>query len=262
MFGVIRNALFKRKIGGVEMKGIGPLVPRTLGEMLAYFEIEGFEAKKEYNSLLKEYVFSITKAGYTVSSRFVYPEKDGVDKGPIMQHFCDELIAYFYNTHSYTKNGAPHMRPTIEKVIFNDPATIVFWSDKTKTVVKTHNGEKFDPEKGLAMAMAKRAFGNQGNYFNHIKKWVDKYNEEHPAVETETLYFDDKPVVTATATVKTYPIRNDENCMKCRWGWNRDCAKFNCDDCPHIIDNALRSCKCSSVKVGDPCPHFEKSENT
>ena len=59
----------------------------------------------------------------------------------------------------------------IKKVIFNDPATIVIWDDGEKTVVKAHN-EKYDPEKGLAMAIAKRYFGNKGNYFNHLKPWL------------------------------------------------------------------------------------------
>ena len=62
----------------------------------------------------------------------------------------------------------------IKKVIFNPPATIVYWDDGTKTVVKAYN-ETFDPEKGLAMAISKKALGNEGNYFNHIKKWVDAY---------------------------------------------------------------------------------------
>lgn len=59
----------------------------------------------------------------------------------------------------------------IKNVIFNDPATIVFWKDGTKTVVQAHNDE-FDPEKGLAMAIAKKALGNNGNYYNKIKKWL------------------------------------------------------------------------------------------
>ena len=63
------------------------------------------------------------------------------------------------------------LKGKIEKVIFNNPATIVFWKDGTKTVVKVSN-EKFDPEKGLAMAIAKKALGNEGNYFNEIKKWL------------------------------------------------------------------------------------------
>lgn len=61
--------------------------------------------------------------------------------------------------------------PEIENVIFNEPATIVFWTDGTKTVVKA-NDEEFDPEKGLVMAIAKKRFGNEGNYYNHIKKWL------------------------------------------------------------------------------------------
>lgn len=43
----------------------------------------------------------------------------------------------------------------IEKVIFNDPATIVFWKDGTKTIVKCQEGVAFDPEKGLAMAISR-----------------------------------------------------------------------------------------------------------
>lgn len=43
----------------------------------------------------------------------------------------------------------------IEKVIFNDPATIVFWKDGTKTIVKCQEGATFDPEKGLAMAISR-----------------------------------------------------------------------------------------------------------
>lgn len=65
--------------------------------------------------------------------------------------------------------------PDIKKVIFNDPATIVQWVDGTKTVVKCQDNDKFDPEKGLAMAISKKALGNEGNYYNHVKKWVETY---------------------------------------------------------------------------------------
>lgn len=58
----------------------------------------------------------------------------------------------------------------IERVIYNDPATIVFWKDGSKTVVKCQKGDRFDPEKGLAMAMCKKALGNKGNYCNVFKK--------------------------------------------------------------------------------------------
>ena len=61
--------------------------------------------------------------------------------------------------------------PKIKSVIYSDPATIVFWKDGTKTVVKCKN-EKFDPEKGLAMAFSKKMLGNKGNYYNVFKKWL------------------------------------------------------------------------------------------
>lgn len=65
----------------------------------------------------------------------------------------------------------------IKNVIFNDPATIVFWSDGTKTVVKCGKDDAFDAEKGLAMAISKYFFDNAG-YFNDVfKKWIPKKGE-------------------------------------------------------------------------------------
>lgn len=61
----------------------------------------------------------------------------------------------------------------IRKVIFNDPATIILWTDETKTVVKAEN-EPFDPEKGMAMAIAKKFLGNNHAYYNQFKRWLPK----------------------------------------------------------------------------------------
>lgn len=67
----------------------------------------------------------------------------------------------------------------INNVIFHDPATIVYWFDGTKTVVKCSEDEPFDPEKGLAMAISKKFFGNQGNYYNEFKKWLPEPDPEY-----------------------------------------------------------------------------------
>lgn len=63
---------------------------------------------------------------------------------------------------------------SIKNVIFNPPATIVFWTDGSKTVVKCNAKNEFDPEKGLAMAIAKRCAGNSDDFYKEIKKWVEK----------------------------------------------------------------------------------------
>ena len=70
------------------------------------------------------------------------------------------------------------MLDKIKNVIFNKPATIVFWADGTKTVVKCEH-EDFDPEKGLAMAIVKKVMADNHSYYNEIfKKWLPK---EEPA---------------------------------------------------------------------------------
>lgn len=68
----------------------------------------------------------------------------------------------------------------IRKVVFNDPATIVFWSDNTKTVVKCGPDDIFDKEKGLAMAIVKKMAGNDSRFHKVFKKWCkpDETNED------------------------------------------------------------------------------------
>ena len=69
---------------------------------------------------------------------------------------------------------ANRLPSVIENVIFNPPATIVFWGDDSKTVVKCQPNDTFSRETGLAMAIAKKVYGNKGNYNNVFRKWVPK----------------------------------------------------------------------------------------
>ena len=90
--------------------------------------------------------------------------------------------------------------PEIKNVIFNDPATIVFWEDGTKTVVKCQDGDEFDPEKGLAMAIAKKAYGNKGNYCNKMKKWLPKEEQ-----------VDTNPILRGISEPKVFPVTIDRS---------------------------------------------------
>lgn len=62
---------------------------------------------------------------------------------------------------------------SIMRVIFNKPATIVFWADGTKTVVKCQGKDKFDKEKGLALCIAKKALSNKSNFNNAFKYYIE-----------------------------------------------------------------------------------------
>lgn len=66
----------------------------------------------------------------------------------------------------------------IKKVIFNDPATIVLWRDGHKTVVKCQDGDEFDKEKGLAMAIVKYCCGNNGFYNDIFRKWCKDEDDD------------------------------------------------------------------------------------
>ena len=80
--------------------------------------------------------------------------------------------SYFVdNTSTKNKVRAP------DRVVFNGPATIAFWPDGTKTIVKCQDNEPFDPEKGVAMAILKKVFGG-GRYNDIIKRLIDNATAE------------------------------------------------------------------------------------
>ena len=90
--------------------------------------------------------------------------------------------------------------PEIKNVIFNEPATIVFWEDGTKTVVKCQDSDEFDHEKGLAMAIAKKAYGNKGSYCNKMKKWLPKEEQ-----------VDTNPILRGISEPKVFPVNIDRS---------------------------------------------------
>lgn len=83
-------------------------------------------------------------------------------------------------------------RPQIEKVIINNPATIIFWSDHTKTMVKAPSKRKYDVEKGISMCIAKK-FLSKKEYHNLCKieksllYVMPKVNELLPGITETTI---------------------------------------------------------------------------
>ena len=59
----------------------------------------------------------------------------------------------------------------IKKVIFNKPATIIIWSDNSKTVVKCEEGVAFDKEKGFLLCWLKGIKGSK-TLQKELSKWV------------------------------------------------------------------------------------------
>lgn len=93
--------------------------------------------------------------------------------------FTRELISDVVNPDPDVGKAWPGGKPKrktygIRRVIFNDPATIVYWLDDTKTVVKCQPGDVYSKETGLALCIAKKFLGNKGNFNDIFKQWISE----------------------------------------------------------------------------------------
>ena len=157
--------------------------------------------------------------------------------------------------------------PEIKNVIFNDPATIVFWEDGTKTVVKCQDGDEFDPEKGLAMAIVKKAYGNKGSYCDKLKKWLPK---EEPVDNNRSIFVPKEFTFTADIDklsksfkkgvsdaldiifkgTKCAPDDNNVSSKK-RMTFREEVAKLR----PERIDPIFQGGVCGCPRDIDTCPY-------
>lgn len=67
-------------------------------------------------------------------------------------------------------NYEPADHLNVDRIIFSPPATIVFWKDGTKTVVKCAKGEPFSEYNGFAAALLKKVFGSN----SAVKKIIQR----------------------------------------------------------------------------------------
>ena len=70
------------------------------------------------------------------------------------------------------------------QVIFNAPATIVIWKDKTKTVVKTSKDDTFNPEVGFLRAFFEK---QSGMTKTKVRKFIESITADYYAVSDSTI---------------------------------------------------------------------------
>lgn len=69
--------------------------------------------------------------------------------------------------------------PTVERTIMNKRATVIFWCDGTKTVVKRRKGEKQNRELAVLYAIAEKVLGGKKARSEFIEAVTDgKYENE------------------------------------------------------------------------------------
>lgn len=129
------------------------------------------------NKILEDAVKSAINPFY-VSSGFV--KADSIDALSYSALLCRDLRLKLNSVYGIAAVGFDDRIPKIDiynkikDVKFANPATIVFWKDGTKTVVKAQGDEQYIPEVGLAMCICKKVMGNTRDYYRVFKHWMKK----------------------------------------------------------------------------------------
>lgn len=141
--------------------------------------------------------------------------------------------------------GSNSTKPAVKNVIFNDPATIIFWTDGTKTVVKCQEGDTYNRETGFVMAYLKKVLGNDNTFNKEIERWVPEEsisevyakigesiseglklaaaNEKEDIPTSEPRTFREKLAIEHPERVKEWHVGG---CYGCPWsyGYEASCA--------------------------------------
>ena len=105
-----------------------------------------------------------------------------------------------------------------DRIIFNPPATIVFWKDGTKTVVKCAEGEKFDPYTGFCYAFTEHFLGS----ISRIKKLCQKSSTGLPEASESIVEEEKCDGPMSSFEKKSVAYMRRAICDKFSEGWNID----------------------------------------
>ena len=135
-------------------------------------------------------VTSVASASYTIdTSNLIYDTVIDTGNSSIQSISIDNKGYVYYkdmsNLESNTactnvkkensiKKRKPEKSMEVDRIIFCDPATIVFWKDGTKTVVKCTKGTKFDKYAGFCAAVTKRVYENNSLVNKMVKNGYEE----------------------------------------------------------------------------------------
>lgn len=92
---------------------------------------------------------------------------------------------YYYNTNKLNVSIKLEERSIIKKIILNGPATIFFWKDGSKTVVKCMEGDKYDLYTAFCIAFTKKLIGSNSKIKSTLKK--AEIVDQNPEMTTEEI---------------------------------------------------------------------------
>jgi len=110
---------------------------------------------------------STTTSYITYSGSTVFSDWDSYLKYKNELHKCKEShFSGFFSPCNLIEENV-----YVKEVIYSNPATIVFWSDGTKTVSKCHEGDEYSPECGFILCVLKKLIGPM-QVRELLKDWI------------------------------------------------------------------------------------------
>lgn len=110
--------------------------------------------------------------------------------------------------YDYTQASAAYRSAFgIDKVVYSPPATIVFWKDGSKTVVKCSENDVFDPLAGIAFALMRKVYGKE---YRSIEKYAKEYEKMHPPVDISVMPLDSLLDDLADTAMAGYTVSGKE----------------------------------------------------
>lgn len=110
------------------------------------------------------------------------PEQVVAISKPVFQRMLNECSKARKNVHDYMQKDIEftaglhrRFRFAPKEIIYNDTATIVYWTDGTKTVVKCNENDEYSEYAGFVAAVAKKMYGGA----NAINRLIDSKKVVH-----------------------------------------------------------------------------------
>ena len=154
------------------------IIKQTLNNICGKKEEKNMKAIDIYNLTKNHGMATIVTGGTSIPVRITdVAHESGMYTADTTTLTCEVQHVPAPLARRAAKVAKQHRSDLIKNVYFNAPVTVVIWTDGSKTIVKANGDEPYDPEKGLAMAIAKKFMGDndtKSNYYDVFKKWLPK----------------------------------------------------------------------------------------
>lgn len=151
---------------------------------------------------------------------FLDPEQIVAISKPVFQKMLNERSKARRDVHDYMQKDSEftakihrQFQFAPKEIIYNDAATIVYWTDGTKTVVKCNENDEYSEYAGFVAAVAKKMYGgaNAINRLINSKKVVHGNGLGQP-FRSEKIFKEilDKTIKNITNFLPADPLENPE----------------------------------------------------